>query len=324
MARQNVPLQASLVHHTQQRSIGTSAEALLEKARQQALDLGFDPGEVYMPWLPVDAFQQALIGLHGFLGDSALTMVVMALLLRLSTWPLNVRALQRQCDRVELMPVFMDIMKAIELAKRRRGGANQEIAAVVEAAGSQPISESSVAERARAASEAEADIQRLSKQLHDFNESTRFSPLQGMGYQFFCVLPMFLMTLVSLRGMIAHPDAFRSFVVDSPLWLDSLVLADPMGAMPIVSALAVLMNAEINGPPEREGQEENTQYFRLVIRGACLTFVPFTSMLSSGMLVFMATNATYTALATWIFRRYWWTPPRIEPRWIVKAKTIKS
>merc|ERR1711957_680542 len=103
---------------------------------------------------------------------------------------------------------------------------------------------------------------------------------------------------------MAHPDAFRSFVVEPSLWLDSLVLADPYGILPVISACAVLLNAEINTPPPREGGEDNAVYFRFVIRGAVLAFVPLTSMLSSSMLMFMATNATFTALATMIYRRF--------------------
>merc|ERR1719213_1616492 len=99
-------------------------------------------------------------------------------------------------------------------------------------------------------------------------------------------MPMYILFYCSVRGMIAHPVTFSSFAVDPSLWMDSLLLADPLGIMPVVSACAVLLNAEINSPPPREGQEENALYFRYVIRGAVLAFVPLTSMLSSSMLVF--------------------------------------
>eukprot|EP00930_Biecheleria_cincta_P007044 TRINITY_DN108187_c0_g1_i1.p2 TRINITY_DN108187_c0_g1~~TRINITY_DN108187_c0_g1_i1.p2 ORF type:complete len:106 (-),score=7.93 TRINITY_DN108187_c0_g1_i1:69-386(-) len=102
------------------------------------------------------------------------------------------------------------------------------------------------------------------------------------------------------------------------MWLDSLVLPDPLGVLPVLSALAVLSNAELNANPPQPGQERDAEYFKLVIRGATLAFVPITAGLPAAIFLFIATNGLYTSLLTWVYRRYWWVGPRIDPKWIVK------
>merc|ERR1719253_176053 len=116
----------------------------------------------------------------------------------------------------------------------------------------QPISDSGAAAVARYKEQAQADMEDITRRITDFQKSTQFNPFQGMGYQLTCLMPMYILFYCSVRGMMAHPDAFRSFVVEPSLWLDSLVLADPLGIMPVASACAVLLNAEINTPPPRE------------------------------------------------------------------------
>eukprot|EP00747_Dinoflagellata_sp_TGD_P016871 gnl/TRDRNA2_/TRDRNA2_125430_c0_seq1.p1 gnl/TRDRNA2_/TRDRNA2_125430_c0~~gnl/TRDRNA2_/TRDRNA2_125430_c0_seq1.p1 ORF type:complete len:406 (-),score=76.33 gnl/TRDRNA2_/TRDRNA2_125430_c0_seq1:62-1279(-) len=277
------------------RHASASTESVLQQARNAARDLGVDPAEVYEPWWHIDAVQQALLALHGMLGDPGLVVVSCALLLRIGTWPLNRRSLQRSCDRLELAPIYMALSKATVSAKQRQGGKGGGGAA--------------------AAEKAEADLKRLHEQAADFLKHTHFSPLQGMGYQFLVVAPTYMLIYFALRGIIGHPDSFRGIVTDPTLWIDSLVLTDPYGVLPVLSAVAVLANAEVNSPKPQEGQEENAMYFRFVIRGACLAFVPVTSTLPAGMLLFMAANASYTALVTYIYRKYLWVAPRVDPRW---------
>ena len=75
-----------------QNSLVTSVEHILERARAQSRDLGFDPLQVYEPWLPTDVCQQGIMALHGLAGDSAFAVIAAALLFRAATWPLNARA----------------------------------------------------------------------------------------------------------------------------------------------------------------------------------------------------------------------------------------
>eukprot|EP00928_Gymnodinium_smaydae_P071225 TRINITY_DN5486_c1_g8_i1.p1 TRINITY_DN5486_c1_g8~~TRINITY_DN5486_c1_g8_i1.p1 ORF type:complete len:377 (+),score=80.16 TRINITY_DN5486_c1_g8_i1:37-1131(+) len=292
---------------------GPSSDSILAKVRQSAVDMGYNPDEVYEPWLPVDAAQQALLALTGTFGDGALAIAGAALLLRLVSWPWNARALQRQCDRIELLPVFMDLQKVIESCRRRRGGG-------AAAAGGAGNSGAVVAQTAREAEKVEAELMQAATQLQHFVETTKFSPMQGMGYQFGCVMPLYFLGYCALGGMAGHPEAFFRFVSAPTLWLDSLVLPDPYGVLPVVSALAVLANAEVNGPPIRKGQEENAAYMKLVVRGAMLTFVPMTAVLPAGMLIFMSVNAAYTAGITWLFRRYLWKRPYINPQWLISPR----
>lgn len=292
---------------SQRRALTTSAataDDVLARARSGAVELGFDPTEVYEPWFCVDLCQQALITLNGALGDPSLAVVLLALAGRFISLSWNVRALQRGSDRLVLAPVYFSIVKAIKDAQSRRGGADGG--------------------GASGAAKAEADLIHLNARLKDFSEVTKFNPLQGMGYQFLCLAPQWLLAYAALRGMSAHPDAFRGFVVDPTLWLDSVVLSDPFGVLPCLSGLAVLVNAEVNATPPADrhlkGEQESIddrRYAQCVLRGALLTFVPLTAFLPAGMLVFMATSATYTAVATWAYRRYWWTPAKIKPDWLV-------
>lgn len=278
-------------------------EETLMLARQAAEHLGFNPHEVYEPFLLVDVWQTALLGLHGMLGDGGLAVAVAAILIRVVTFPWNHSALQKQCDRMELLPVYMDLAKALQEAQRRQGGADGS--------------------GAFGAAKAEADVHRFGIALKDMTETTKFSPVQGMGYQFMCLFPLYILGYFTLRGIVAHPDVFRAFAAAPSLWLDSLVLPDPLGILPAVSAMAVLLNVEANSPTPRPGQEENAQYMRLVMRGAALTFAPVTTLLPSAMLVFMATNAAYTGVILCVYRRYFWTRPSIKPEWLI-ASTLKK
>jgi len=281
-------------HRLQRRAAALPTQAVLEQAREVARQLGAEPAEVYDPWFSIDAWQQTLLFMNGVLGDGTLAVMASVLLLRAATWPWNWRALQRQYDRMELLPIFMDLTRKQELARRQRGGRG----------GAEVL-----------------PAQLRPRQLNDFVQSTHFSPLQGMGYQWLCIVPLSVHTDFALRGMLAHPDAFHDFVVARSLWLDSLVLADPFGVWPVLSALAVLANMELNSPRPQDGQEENALYMKLVMRGATLTFVPITALLPSAMIVFMGSNDAYIAAITWIFRRYFWIKPSIEPRWLVPAKS---
>eukprot|EP00811_Abedinium_folium_P006183 NODE_15692_length_1036_cov_3.361936.p2 GENE.NODE_15692_length_1036_cov_3.361936~~NODE_15692_length_1036_cov_3.361936.p2 ORF type:complete len:153 (-),score=39.44 NODE_15692_length_1036_cov_3.361936:381-839(-) len=149
--------------------------------------------------------------------------------------------------------------------------------------------------------------------------------MQGLGYQFFWVMPGGLMTFLALDGIVSHPDSFRALAVTPTLWLDSIALVDPYGVLPVLSALAVLSNQELNGiPPDSRDKEsqDTARYMRYVIRGASLAFVPLTAHLPAGFLVFMATNAFYTAGLTWGVRNFLWSPPYVDPSWVVKVPKV--
>lgn len=273
--------------------------------------MGYDPSEAYDPYFVTDGMQQAFLSLHSSLGDGTLAVISVALLVRLVTVNFNLRALQRQCDKLELMQVYTGLMMANQEAMKRRQGEDTD-------KGRDP------ARKAEASMRAEADLLVLKGKYESFIRETGFTPMMGMSYQFGCLMPSFICTYAAFRGMMVHPDSFNAFVVEPTMWLDSMVLPDPLGAMPILSACCVLMNAELNSPrPTEADKKENALYMKLVIRGVCFAFVPITTMLPSCMVVFMATNAAYTALITWAYRRFYWTKPRIDPSWLVKAKPSK-
>ncbi|CAJ1457121.1 unnamed protein product [Effrenium voratum] len=217
----------------------STGQELLKKLREAARDAGGDPLEVYQPWMLTDSLQQSLMLLHQASGDASLAVLGAALGTRLLSLPWNWRSLQRRCDAMALMPVYQELAKAYN--EQRQGGT-------------------------------EADLRRAGDRVKEFTEETRFFPLQGLGYQLGFVVPIGLTYFGALYGIMQHPDAFRDFATAPSLWLDSLLLPDPLGVLPCLSALALLGNAEVNATPPKPGQEETAKYFQLVIRGALLTF----------------------------------------------------
>lgn len=275
------------------RGIAGSTEALLERARRWSEELGYDPLEVYEPYMVTDVCQQALVNLSLGFGDTAVAVVAFALSFRAMTMIWNIRAVHKQLDRTALAPVHIALSRAIQDAQKRQGGRDGS--------------------GARGAEQAEADLVILTAKLKNFMTTTSFSPLQGFGHQFLCLAPAWILTFTALRGMGTHPDAFRSFVVEPTLWLDTLVLPDPLGALPVLTASAMLANAAVN--MTQPADAETALYTKFVLRGAMLTFVPLTAALPAGVLVFMFTNTAYTTALMWGYRRYCWTPPRIDKFW---------
>lgn len=296
-------LQASRPFLSALRPVTLSAEAVLDQARVSSTDLGFDPSELYEPWMPVDLGQQLLLNLHGLVGSSGLAVAAAALLLRLATLPWNQRALQLSCDRLVLAPYYMDIAKALQKAQAERIRLSRG-----------HIHAASHAEKTVLA---EVACQKYAAMMETFSKEAKFAPTQGLGYQFGVLMPCYIAGYFTLRGIVAHPDTFRSFVVEPAFWLDSLVLPDPVGLLPAISGALVLINLEVNSPVARPGQEDNALYMRLVVRGAALAFAPVTTLLPSAILVFMATNAAYTATITWAFKRFLWKRPEIKPHWVL-------
>ena len=253
-------------------------EEVLRALRAAAADAGANPLDLYQPWLLMDVLQQSLVLLHSATGDAGAAVVAAALLTRLVTAPWNLTSLRRRCDALVLMPVYMELAKSYSEAQARRGGLGGE-STLGGAAG------------AAKAEKAEADLQKATERFQAFTQETGFHPVQGLGYQVGVVLPIGLTYFGALYGIMNHPDSFRSFVTSPSLWLDSLVLPDPYGVLPCLSALALLANAELNANPPQPGQEDTAEYFRMVMRGALLTWVPWTaSSLPAATFLFIATN----------------------------------
>ncbi|CAK9041310.1 Mitochondrial inner membrane protein OXA1 (Oxidase assembly 1 protein) (AtOXA1) [Durusdinium trenchii] len=279
-----------------QRLSSVGDEELLIRLRQAAVDAGGDPLEIYQPWILMDSLQQSLMLLHQATGHAGLAVVLVALLTRLGTWPWNRRSLQCRFDAVHLMPIYQEIGQAIQDAQQRRGGRGSG--------------------GALGAQQAEADLENASKKLKEFTAETHFSPTGALGYQFGFVLPVGFVYFGALYGILEHPDPFRSFVTEKTLWLDSLVLPDPYGILPCMSVLCLLANAELNAEKGKEGEEERMEYLKLAVRGALLTFVPWTAgTLPAATFLYIATNGLYTAAATWLVRRYYWRPPVLSAKW---------
>ena len=105
-----------------------------------------------------------------------------------------------------------------------------------------------------------------------------------------------------VSGMCTHPEAFRSFALDAPGWLDSLALPDPYGILPAISILAVLSNiefstrafAKLRSVPLTEKEKSDEQYMLLVLRGATMLFAPMTMWLPSCMYVMLVSNNLMT------------------------------
>mmetsp|Transcript_12483 Transcript_12483/g.37649 ORF Transcript_12483/g.37649 Transcript_12483/m.37649 type:complete len:244 (+) Transcript_12483:1-732(+) len=118
---------------------------------------------------------------------------------------------------------------------------------------------------------------------------------------------------MAMRGFANHPDLFRGFAMEAPLWLDSLAMADPYGLMPVLTSAIMLTNIEIFGSVDTEvaaaqplvenkesenvaGQGTFEKYRKWIVRGTSLLFIPMTWNFPAGVFIFMSTNMIATTL----------------------------
>jgi len=267
---------------------GSPAEALLARCLEAAVSRGVDVTAPYEPWLPVDLMQTLLVDIHEATGCSWFAAIMLAVLgIRIVTLPISVAAVRAGREKAVIQPKFEALMQK---QKSMSISSNQEQAARVE------------------------------KELGQFTQKHgRFFMLKGTGNLILFQMPLYMTAFASMRGFANHPDLFRGFAMESPLWLDSLALSDPYALLPLLTAAMFVTNTELFGSIDTEvaqaaptvsestssqvtGESTFKKYQKWIMRGSAVFFVPMTWNFPAGVFVFMSTNTVLSSLQNVVLR----------------------
>jgi len=246
----------------------------------------------YAPWIPVDLFQTLLVDVHEYAGCSWLTAIVCSCIgIRALLLPVSIAAIRGSREKAILQPEYEKLMQQ-QKAVRLDGDPEKN--------------------------------NRIQKKIQNFTQKHgRFFMLKGT-WNLVCVqLPLYITAFAALRGMASRPDLFRGFAMESPLWLDSLALADPTYILPVLTSAIMLTNQELFGSVDTEaaptesstdaspgGPSTMQKYSKYFSRGSAVLFIPFTSGFPSGVFIFMCTNMVTAALQNRVLQN-----PAVE-RWL--------
>jgi len=250
------------------------ARQLLQRCMDEALLRGVDVTAEYKPWIPVDIMQTLIVNVHDYAGCSWFMSIVVACLgIRVLTLPVSVAAIRGAREKALIQPEF------IKLTDRQKS---------LSLEGDQ------------------TKVQEISKQLQAFTQKHgKFFMLKGTWNLLCFQMPLYITAFAAMRGFASHPDVFRGFAMEAPLWLDSLALADPTAILPLFTAAIMMTNTEIFGSIDTEvsqatplgeaatsGAQQGTmqKYQKWIMRGSALMFIPMTWNFPAGVFVFMSTN----------------------------------
>lgn len=249
---------------------------LLERCLEAAVARGVDVDAPYEPWLPVDLMQTLLLDVHEALGCSWFSSIIIAVIgIRVISLPVSIAAIRGSREKALIQPKFAALMERQKMATAE---GNQEKAGEV------------------------------SKQLQDFTQKHgRLFMLKGTGNLIFFQVPLYITAWQAMLGFASHPDLFRGFAMEAPLWLDSLALADPYYFYPMLTAAVMLTNAELFGSIDTEAssvsmdglqgpQAALEKYRPWIMRGSMVFFLYFTMSMPAGVFVFMSTNLVTASL----------------------------
>eukprot|EP00930_Biecheleria_cincta_P044239 TRINITY_DN30366_c0_g1_i1.p1 TRINITY_DN30366_c0_g1~~TRINITY_DN30366_c0_g1_i1.p1 ORF type:complete len:471 (-),score=93.68 TRINITY_DN30366_c0_g1_i1:48-1424(-) len=282
---------------------------LLQKCAEAAVGRGVDVAAEYHPWLPVDLFQTMLVDVHEYTGCSWMTAIVFTCLgIRLISLPITVSAMRGAREKAILQPEFQELT-AKQNALQLEG--DQE------------------------------KTQEIQKKIQAFTQKHgKFFMLRGTGNLLLFQMPLYVTAFAAIRGIASHPDMFRGFAMEAPLWLDSLALADPYYILPVLTGCIMLTNAELFGSIDTEaaaaspvgettepaaaaggaaavGQNTLQKYQKHFMRGSAIMFIPLTMSFPAGVFVFMSTNMLASTFQNRLLRnpsmeRLLELPPRVE------------
>lgn len=282
--------------------VGSMAWQLQEKCLEAAVYRGVDVKAVYDPWLPVDLMQTLFVDVHEAAGCSWFSAIILAVIgIRVVTLPVSIAAIRGSREKALIQPQFNELM---EKQKQLNLEGEQE------------------------------KVAEVSRKLQAFNQKHgKFFMLKGTWNLLCFQMPLYVTAFASMRGFAGHPDLFRGFAMESPLWLDSLALPDPYYLMPCFTAAIMLTNTEIFGSIDTEvassmptenkastavgGQGTFQKYQKWIMRGSSCMFIPLTCNFPAGVFVFMSTNLIVATLQNKILRqealeRMLEIPPTIE------------
>lgn len=295
------------------------SQNLLQKCSEAALGRGTDVAAEYHPWLPVDIFQTMLVDIHEYAGCSWMTAIIFTCLgIRLISLPITVSAMRGAREKAILQPEFQELT-AKQNALQLEG--DQE------------------------------KTQEIQKKIQAFTQKHgKFFMLRGTGNLLLFQMPLYVTAFAAIRGIANHPDIWRGFAMESPLWLDSLALQDPYYILPVLTGAIMMTNTELfgsidteaaaaspmgetsepaaNAGPAAVGQNTLQKYQKHFMRGSAIMFIPLTMSFPAGVFVFMSTNMLSSTFQNRLLRnptmeRLLELPPRVEE---LKAQnlTIKS
>ncbi|EEQ97190.1 cytochrome oxidase biogenesis protein, putative [Perkinsus marinus ATCC 50983] len=135
----------------------------------------------------------------------------------------------------------------------------------------------------------------------------------------FVQIPIFTTAFLSMRQMSNHPHIFKGFPMETPLWLDSLALSDPIIVLPVLASALLLTNIEFFGSldsaqaaeagdrPDTKNklgidQKTMQKYSRHGFRALCVIALPATMYLPAGLFVYTCTNALWAITQNRILR----------------------
>jgi YidC/Oxa1 family membrane protein insertase len=264
---------------------------------------GVDVKASYEPWLPVDLMQTLLVDVHEAAGCSWFAAIVLAVIgIRVVTLPVSIAAIRGSREKAILQPQFNELM---EKQKALNMEGDQE------------------------------KVAEVSRKLQAFQQKHgRFFMLKGTWNLLCFQMPLYITAFASMRGFAGHPDLFKGFAMEAPLWLDSLALPDPYALMPLFTAAIMLTNTEVFGSIDTEvqaaaptetqkadsqvgGQSTFQKYQKWIMRGSSVMFVPLTWNFPAGVFVFMSTNLIVAVAQNKILRlpvleRLLEIPPTVE------------
>lgn len=273
---------------------GSMSLQLLERCMEAAIARGVDVTAPYKPWLPVDLMQTLLVDIHDTVGCSWLMAIVLACLsIRVATLPMTIAAARGAREKALIQPQFTQLT---EKQKTLTMEGDQSKA------------------------------QEVSKQLQAFTQKHgKFFMLKGTSNLILFQMPLYITAFAAMRGFAGHPDLYRGFAMEAPLWLDSLALADPYALLPLLTASIMLTNTELFGSIDSEaaavspvaettpapgaagGQATMQKYQKWFMRGSTVIFIPMTWNFPAGVFIFMSTNMLASVVQNRLLRL-----PRLE------------
>lgn len=276
---------------------GSMAFHLLERCMDAAVARGVDVTAQYKPWIPVDMMQTLLVDVHEAVGCSWFMAIVLACLgIRVVTLPVSVAAIRGGREKALIQPQFTELVER---------------------------------QKALTLEGDQTKMQAVSRQLQAFTQKHgKFFMFKGMSNLVFFQMPLYITAFAAMRGFAGHPDLFRGFAMEAPLWLDSLALPDPYAVLPLFTAAIMLTNTELFGSIDSEVATAELQqsltpgqgfqkYQKWIMRGSAICFVPLTWNFPAGVFVFMSTNMVASTLQNRVLRlpaleRLLELPPRPE------------
>ncbi|CAJ1445802.1 unnamed protein product [Effrenium voratum] len=282
---------------------------LLDRCLEAAAGRGVDSSD-YHPWLPVDLFQTLLVDIHEYAGCSWFTAIVCTCLaIRALLMPVTIAAMRGSREKAILQPEYEELMQK-QKALRMDSDPDKS--------------------------------QKIQKKLQAFTQKHgRLFMMKGTWNLFLVQMPLYITAFAALRGMANHPDMFRGFAMESPLWLESLALADPYCILPVITGAIMITNTELFGSVDTEatqieekgdgaafGQNTMQKYQKHIMRGSAVLFIPMTMNFPAGVFIFMSSNMAAAAAQSRALRHplaeRWLELPSPKPAKDAKASSTAA